>query len=86
MARKPRTAEEVALEQAQRQVTLGQVADTERKRLLWKLWEGGMTQKELAERLTRASVAVGGRAISENAVYKLLSHVRREYQQQEDVA
>jgi len=79
MAAKPRNATEVQLETAQRDVTRGQLADAKRKRLLMKLWEAGMTQGELAERLSRAAVAAGGKPISENAVYKLISHLKKDW-------
>jgi hypothetical protein len=83
MPPRPKNAYEAQLEAAQKAVTLGQKADIERKRLLLKLWEGGMTQAELAERLTRASVAAGGKPVSENSVYKLLAVLRRSELEQE---
>lgn len=64
------------LDRAQRVVTKGQLADADRKRAMMALWEAGMTQRELAERMTRAAVAVGGVPISENAVHKLINHVK----------
>lgn len=68
---RPRNADEVQLEEAQRAVTLGLMAEQRKRELLLKLWRGGMSQNELAERLTRASVAVGGAPISFNAVNKV---------------
>ena len=86
MPPKPKTSEEVQLEAAQRDVTKGQFADIERKRIMYRLWNKGMTQREIAERLTRASVAAGGKPITENAVYKLLAVVKREMDAEEEVA
>jgi hypothetical protein len=71
-----RTNLEIALERQQRLVTVGLIADEERKRVMLLLWENGMTQRELSERMTRASVAAGGGVITENAAYKLLASYR----------
>lgn len=75
---RPRTAEERALDLAQRRVTRGQLADVERKRLILQLWEAGMPQAAIAQRMTRASVAEGGAPISDDAV----SHIVRRYRKE----
>jgi hypothetical protein len=72
----PSSAAELALEDNQRRVTLGNKADVERKALILELYEGGMSQREIAARLTRASLAAGGLEITENSVFKLLSKMR----------
>lgn len=75
---RPKNADEVQLESTQKAVTLGQLADETRKTVMYRLWSKGMTQREIAERLSRASRAAGGKDITENAVYKLLAIVKRE--------
>lgn len=68
---RPRNADEVQLEEAQKAVTKGLMAEQVKRELVLKLWRGGMTQAEIAERLSRASEAVGGPKISVNAVNKV---------------
>ena len=72
------TPEERALERAQRAVTRGQLADAARKELIIRLHRDGMTQAMIAYRLTRASVAVGGEPISEDAISHLIRRHRKE--------
>jgi hypothetical protein len=74
--RPPRTNDERDLERVQRTVTQGQLADERRKRLILKLYGDGMTQVEIAARLTRASVGAGGDPIGEDAVQKLVARNR----------
>jgi len=69
---------ERALEQAQRAVTRGILANEQRKQLVIRLYEEGMTQAMIAYRLTRASVAVGGEPISEDAISHLIRRHRKE--------
>jgi len=69
---------ERALEQAQRAVTRGILANEQRKQLVIRLYEEGMTQAMIAYRLTRASVAVGGEPISEDAISHLIRQHRKE--------
>jgi hypothetical protein len=78
----PRTQEERELERQQRLVSQGLQADERRKRLIMTLYRAGMTQVELAARLTRASRAVGGEPVGEDAVNKLVARYRHrpEYQ------
>lgn len=75
MRPKARSREERDLAKTQRAVTLGQLADVERKALIVKLFDGGMTQRGIAELLTHAAVAAGGTPIGEDAV----SHIVRRY-------
>lgn len=72
----PRTHDEIMLEQMQGRVTRGRLADAKRKRLMVKLAEDGMSQRELADRLTRASKQNGGGVVTENQVHKILKRVR----------
>lgn len=53
-------------------VAKGEAAFEERRALVMRLWEGGMTQRELAERMSKASLAVGGPPVTENSVYKMI--------------
>ena len=82
--RPPRTNAERDLERLQRTVIQGLRAAEERNELLRTLWEGGMTQRELALRLTRASRAAGGGEVSPNAVFKLMKRRRREVDEAEN--
>jgi hypothetical protein len=61
----------------QRLVTQGQLADSRRKELIFKLHQEGLTQVELAARLDRASRAAGGSGVGEDAVNKLIARQRR---------
>ena len=72
-----RTPDERQLERHQRTVTLGLLADESRKQLILSLYLDGMTQVEIAARLTRASVAAGGEPVGEDAVQKLVARERR---------
>lgn len=60
-----------------RTVAKGEQAFDERRAVIMRLWEAGMTQRELAERMTRASIAVGGDPVTENSIYKLIMRERR---------
>jgi len=71
-----RGREERELEKEQRIVTLGQLADERRRRLIVSLHSKGMTQVEIAARLSRASVAAGGPPVGEDAVNKLVKRMR----------
>ena len=75
----PRAATDMErqLEAAQKAFVRGLQADAERKAALQQLYDDGMTQKELAARMTRASLAVGGPEVTANMVYKLLKRMRR---------
>lgn len=74
---RPRNADEAQLEEAQKAIVRGLQAEETKRRLLLKLWRKGMTQSELAERLTRASEAVGGEKVTTNSVNKVVWKYRR---------
>ena len=71
-----RSQPERELERLQRLVTQGILADERRRRLIVELHQGGMTQVELAARLSRASRAAGGSPVGEDAVNKLVKRWR----------
>lgn len=77
MTPRPRNADEVQLEEAQRAIVLGIQAEARKRELLLRLWQKGMTQAELAARLTRASKAAGGGEITTNSVFKVIMKHRR---------
>lgn len=77
MVARPRNADEVQLEEAQKAITKGLIAEQRKREILLKLWQRGMTQAELAERLSRASQAVGGEPVSVNAVNKVVWKYRK---------
>ena len=74
----PRTNDERDLERSQRAVTQGLLADERRKRLIMTLYRDGMTQVEIAARLSRASLAAGGEPVGEDAVNKLVARQRKQ--------
>jgi len=69
----PRTLAERELEKVQRTITQGQLAERRRKELVVFLHrDQHMSQVEIAARLTRASVAVGGQPVGDDAVFKIV--------------
>lgn len=71
------TAElEQELEAVQRQVTLGQLAEIRRRELVVHLHTEGMSQVELAARLSRASRQAGGNGVKVSAVEHLVRRWR----------
>ena len=68
----PRTPAERGLEQAQAKVILGAQAASERRRLIRELYGQGMSQPEIAARLTRASQRVGGPVVTVAAVEHII--------------
>lgn len=71
------TAElEEELEAVQRQVTLGQLAEIRRRELVVHLHTEGMSQVELAARLSRASRQAGGNGVKVSAVEHLVRRWR----------
>ena len=86
MAPRPRNADEAQLEEAQKAIVRGLRAEEHKRELLLRLWRKGMTQAELAERLTRASEAVGGGPVSVNSVHKVLWKFRRKASENGEVA
>lgn len=67
---------ERVLESAQRRVTIGLIAEEEKREAIRSLYMAGMTQRELAERMTKASQAEGGGPVTENSVQKILWRLR----------
>lgn len=66
-----------ALDRTTKAVIRGELAQEERRAVIMRLWEGGMTQREIAERMTRAARSVGGPEITQNAVWKITNRVRK---------
>lgn len=65
------------LERIQISVTKGEQAERRRRELIAELYESGMTQVEIAARLTRAAQRAGGDAVGEDAVQKQYKKWRR---------
>lgn len=72
----PRSLTEKELERAQKEVTRGLRADEVRRRAMRMLYTDGMTQVEIAARLSRASKAAGGDDVGVDAVQKILKRMR----------
>jgi len=66
------------LDESQRLVTRGKLADIKRREAIYKLWCQGLSQSAIAERLSDASVAEGGDVITENVVHKLIRNIKKE--------
>lgn len=73
----PRSQVERELERTQRLVTQGTLADVSRRKAIIALYRDGMSQVEIAARLTRAAKAAGGEGVGEDAVNKLIARSRR---------
>jgi len=71
-----RTAAERDLERAQAKVIAGAFATVERRRLIVGLYDSGMTQPEIAARLSRASQRAGGPEVSIAAVEHIIRRAR----------
>jgi len=72
-----RSMAERQLEREQRKVTEGQIADRRRRELIVYLHRTeGLSQVEIAARLTRASVAAGGAPVGDDAVFKIIKAAR----------
>lgn len=69
---------EKELERVQVRVTQGEQAERQRRELMVKLYEGGMSQVEIAARLTRAARLAGGGTVGEDAVQKGIARWRRQ--------
>jgi transposase len=65
-----RTPLERELERIQIRVTQGELAERRRRELIAQLYESGMSQVEIAARLTRAARRAGGEDVGEDAVQK----------------
>lgn len=72
----PRNPSERGLEQAQVKVIEGARATIERRRLILELYEAGMTQPEIAARLTRASQRVKGPVVTVAAIEHIIRRSR----------
>ncbi len=66
----PRTPLEKELERVQISITRGSQAEERRREIIAALYEQGMTQVEIAARLTRAAQRAGGDPVGEDAVQK----------------
>jgi hypothetical protein len=77
MTDRPRTPLERELEAKQKAATVGQLASQRRDDVAFELWNAGMTQKEIAERLDRADRAAGGSGVSHGMVQKSLYRMRK---------
>ena len=73
----PRTPEERELEKLQRKVAEGEVARKRRDALAFALWQDGMKQAEIADRLDRADKAGGGEGMSSATTQKLIFRYRK---------
>ena len=72
-----RTAAQRDLERTQRKITEGQLAEQRRRELIVHLHRvEHMSQVEIAARLTRASTAVGGQPVGDDAVFKIVKAAR----------
>jgi transposase len=74
---RPTTDLERELERVQRQMTMGQLAEIRRRELIVHLHGEGMSQVELAARLSRASRQAGGNGVKVSAVEHLVRRWRR---------
>jgi len=54
---------------------------SERNAVMFDLWMGGMTQREIADELSAASLAAGGPEVTEHAVQKVLWRHRSRHEQ-----
>jgi DNA-binding NarL/FixJ family response regulator len=66
------------LDETQRAVTRGKLADAKRREAIYKLWCQGYSQSAIAERLTIASIAEGGEPVTENVVHKVVRDMKKE--------
>jgi len=74
---RPRSFAERELEKVQRKVTEGRMAEKRRRELIVHLHRvEGMSQVEIAARLTRAATAVGGEPIGDDSVWKIIKAAR----------
>lgn len=80
--RSPITVKERELERLQAAVTKGEASRVLRDELAFELWQDGMTQKEIAERLDRADRRHGGTGITHGTTQKSLFRMRRQREQE----
>lgn len=80
MPDRPRSPLERELEVQQKAVTHGDIARERRDTAAFQLWDQGMTQKEIAERLDRADRAAGGNGVTHGQVQKALFRMRKAHE------
>jgi transposase len=78
----PSNPVERELEVQQAKVTAGEIARKRRDAIAFQLWQDGMTQKEVAERLDRADRAAGGEGITHGTCQKMLFRMRKAREQE----
>jgi hypothetical protein len=70
------------LRTTQMTISRGELAKADRRKIVLRLWtEEGATQREISEAATAAAAEVGGKDVSENAIYKLIKRVITEARQ-----
>lgn len=72
----PRTAAEKELESLQIAVTQGDLANVQRRQLIVEFYEQGMSQGEIAARLSRAAIGAGGQGVGIDAVEHIVRRWR----------
>lgn len=77
MPDRPRNPLERELEVQQKAVTHGDIARERRDAAAFQLWQDGMTQKEIAERLDRADRSAGGTGVTHGMTQKALYRMRK---------
>lgn len=73
----PKNANQRNLEVLQKKVAEGEVARERRDRLAFSMWQAGMTQNEIAQRLDRADRSGGGSGVTASTAQKLLYRIRK---------
>ena len=73
----PRSSDERNLEAYQEKVAQGDIARHRRDELAFALWNDGMTQAEIAERLDRADRRGGGDGVTTSTTQKFLFRLRK---------
>ena len=79
---RPMNPDERELERCQELATKGEQARQRRDEIAFRLWQEGMTQKEIAERLDRADRRHGGNGISHGTTQKALFRMRKAREQE----
>jgi len=77
----PRGPLERDLERQQKMISEGESAREKRNRVAFELWQSGMTQGEIAERLDRADRGSGGSGVTLAATQKMLYQYRKRNEQ-----
>ncbi len=76
------TPDERSLEKLQKKVAEGEIARGRRDELAFQMWNDGMTQAEIAERLDRADRSAGGQGITASTTQKVLFRLRKKKEAQ----